>query len=505
MRLQLNTKILLGFAVAAGVLLLTAIISFLSIRQLAVQTRSVEHTYQVLQEAEQITSRVRESESQVRGYLLTADTAYLQNYAPSRRQVEEGFVRVSELIADNPAQIQRLDSMRVLVRQKYQNMQRLITPQRALTASSIRTILDTGRLSMRAIRGMFERIKAHELQLLALRNQQQSLYETIAPVTIIVSAVLAILITLWLFQKISGEIAANEQLRQTLALTNEETTRRIEIVERLAGQVLDGDYKVKIRDQEKDSLGNLANLLNRMTQRLDESFGALENRNKELDQFAYVASHDLKAPLRGVTTIVKWIEDELTTELSPQMRQYLDMMKGRLTRLEDLINGLLAYARIGRTEQKVEETNVGHLVNEVTEMVVPAEFKVDLPDTLPVFFTDRLSLQQVFTNLFSNAVKYHHQGAGTITVRCRENRQDYEFTVADDGPGIAPEYHEKIFLMFQTLRDRNTAESTGIGLSIVKKIIDEQKGSIRVRSETGQGATFIFTWPKLPADYQLVA
>ncbi|SHJ12111.1 His Kinase A (phospho-acceptor) domain-containing protein [Hymenobacter daecheongensis DSM 21074] len=500
MRLKLNTKILLGFAVAAAVLLLTSIVSYRSIRQLTVHTKMVEHTYQVLQAAEHLTSQVREAEWRVRGYLLTNDADYLQNYGSSRQKVEQSFRRLAQLTADNPAQIERLDSMQVLVLRQFANMQTLIRPRQALTPSSMRTILDTGRQTMRAINGLFERIKSNEMALLTERNRQQTLYETIAPITIIVSAVLAILITLWLFFKISRELTANEQLQAQLVLTNQETARRIEIVEHLAAQVLAGDYKVKIKDKEQDSLGNLAGLLNRMTQRLDESFGALENRNKELDQFAYVASHDLKAPLRGVMTIVKWIDDELSAEISPQLRQYLDMMKGRLARLEDLINGLLAYARIGRTGQKIEQVDVQQLVSEVTEMVVPAAFQVTIADPLPTLLTDRLSLQQVFTNLFSNAVKYHHLGTGTITVRCHEGKKDYEFTVADDGPGIAPEYHEKIFLMFQTLRDRHTAESTGIGLSIVKKIIDEQKGSMRVNSAVGQGAAFIFTWPKAAAN-----
>ncbi|TGE23314.1 sensor histidine kinase [Hymenobacter metallicola] len=497
MQLNLNTKILLGFAVAAGVLLLTAVASFLSIRQLAVQTRHVEHTYRVIQEAEQMTSRVRDAESRVRGFLLTADTSYLQTYNTSQREIEQSFERLDRMMADNPRQVVRLDSMRVLVRQKFNNMELLLKPNRAVTSSSAQTILDTGRQTMRAIYTMFEDIKQSELTLLAERNRQQNIYETITPITIIVSATLAILITLWLFQKISREISANEKLQQELAAINQATSQRIQIIENLANQVVQGDYKVKIKDKEKDSLGNLATSLNRMTQTLDDTFGALQNRNRELDQFAYVTSHDLKAPLRGVVTVVKWIEDELATELSEQMRQYLGMMKGRLARLEDLINGLLAYARIGRTEQKLEEVQVQQLVEEVRDMVVPPSFHLEIPTSLPLLVTDRLSLQQVFTNLLSNAVKYHHRGQGTIRVSCAEAKKEYEFTVADDGPGIAPEYHEKIFLIFQTLRDRNTAESTGIGLSIVKKILDEQKSTIRVVSEPGQGTAFIFTWPKV--------
>jgi signal transduction histidine kinase len=209
-----------------------------------------------------------------------------------------------------------------------------------------------------------------------------------------------------------------------------------------------------------------------------------------------VASHDLKAPLRGVTTIVKWIEEELDAELSPQLRTYMGQMKGRLARLEDLINGLLAYARVGRTAQTNTTVDVGQLLNEVAELVVPPDFTLTVGPDMPVLITNRLGLQQVFTNLLSNAVKYHHRGAGHLEVTCQDAGRFYEFRVQDDGPGIAPEYHQKIFLLFQTLRDRHTAESTGIGLSIVQKLVNENQGRIRIESAPGQGAGFIFTWPK---------
>ncbi|RYU81611.1 sensor histidine kinase [Hymenobacter persicinus] len=496
MRLKLNTKIILGFGIALTMLLATSLTAYYSIQKLAFYTRMVEHTYETLRASSQISQHTRDGQMYVRSYLLLNDTTYQSMYQRSVRDGQLAAAQLERLTADNGPQQLRLDTLNRLVREERQLLGTWL--QRPPSPTAARDLVQADRGRIEVLRRLIGRITREETMLLQQRNQGQAFYASVAPIAIVVSAILAIIIVLWLFFKISRELTANEQLQQELTLTNQDTARRIEIVEHLAAQVLDGDYTVKIKDKEKDSLGNLANLLNRMTQRLDESFGALENRNKELDQFAYVASHDLKAPLRGVTTIVKWIEDELATELSPQMHQYLDMMKGRLARLEDLINGLLAYARIGRTEQKTEEVDVRQLVSEVTDLVVPPDFKVELPDSLPTFFTDRLSLQQVFTNLFSNAVKYHHRGAGTITVRCQENRKDYEFTVADDGPGIAPAYHEKIFLMFQTLRDRNTAESTGIGLSIVKKIIDEQKGTMRVSSAEGQGAAFIFTWPKQP-------
>ncbi|OON67410.1 sensor histidine kinase [Hymenobacter sp. CRA2] len=497
MALQTKTKLYIGFAIAASVLLLTAVAGFISIRKLSQRTSWVEHSYQMMQQLKDVELRVKDARSGVRGYLLTNDSVYLDFYLSTRGQVKERFDEAKWLAQDNPAQTARLDTLETMINAQLRIFVELTRPQAGLTPSVVQTALDTDRQTMRAVEQLLRRARSAELALLAQRSGEQDLYETLTPAVLLFSAFIAVVVTLWLFWRVGIEITANDRLRAELAEANANMSQRIHIIEHLAEQVVQGDYTVKIRDKERDSLGNLATSLNRMTQTLDDTFGALEKRNRELDQFAYVASHDLKAPLRGVSTVVRWIEDELGHELSPKMQEYFGMMKGRLTRLEDLINGLLAYARVGRTQHKLEEVHVERLVHDVADLVVPPTFELRLPaDGLPTLTTDRLSLQQVFTNLLSNAVKYHHTGLGIITIGCRDLKKEYEFRVQDDGPGIAPEYHEKIFLMFQTLRDRHTAESTGIGLSIVKKIIDELRGQIRVESAAGQGAAFIFTWPK---------
>ncbi|WP_324672009.1 sensor histidine kinase [Hymenobacter sp. GOD-10R] len=494
MYLKLNTKIILGFSIALSMLLLTSLAAYFSIQQLSSSTRLVEHTYRVLQHTSDLRMQIRDAQSGVRGYLLTNDSSYLRHSEGYLPTALADYDSLRRLTADNPAQLQRLDTLRQIIDYEAKFLQhwRQVTP----SAEAAKGLLLSDRSTLERLRKIVLHIRADEESLLSHRSARQSFFEITTPITLIISAVLAIIIVLWLFIKISSELKANARLQVELAQVNEDTKRRIQIIESLADKVVQGDYTVRIRDKEQDSLGNLATSLNRMTQTLDSAFDALENRNKELDQFAYVASHDLKAPLRGVMTVVKWIEDELPHELSEQMRQYLGMMKGRLARLEDLINGILAYARIGRTQHQREQVDVKQLVEDISELIVPTDFVVHTPTNLPTFVTDRLSLEQVFTNLMSNAVKYHGSGSGKITISCTEQPTHYEFTVADDGPGIAPEYHEKIFLIFQTLRDRNTAESTGIGLSIVKKIIDEQQGSIRVESAPGEGAAFIFTWPK---------
>jgi len=495
MYVKLNTKIILGFGLALSVLLLTSLGAYKSIQQLSFYTRQVEHTNQVLQHTSDLRTKIRDAQTAVRGYLLLGDTTYLLPFNDGFQAATINFDSLQQLVRDNPEQQARLDTLRRMTSDERDFLARWT--RLAPSPFTARDLVRADQYNLNQLRAVLTRMRSSEEVLLRERMQNQDFYKNTTPVAIVVAAVLAIIIVLWLFTKISRELKANQRLQNALTRVNDDTARRIDIIEELAERVVQGDYTVKIRNEDQqDSLGNLAASLNRMTQTLEENFTALENRNKELDQFAYVAAHDLKAPLRGVTTVVKWIEDELTSELSPQMRQYLDMMKGRLSRLDDLINGLLAYARAGRASQAYTEVNVEQLVSSVAEMVVPAGFRVVCPDPLPIFLTDRLSLEQVFTNLMGNAVKYHHQPNGTITIGCRNLNRCYEFRVQDDGPGIAPEYHEKIFLIFQTLRDRHTAESTGIGLSIVKKIIDEQKGSIHVESEPGQGATFVFTWMK---------
>lgn len=232
--------------------------------------------------------------------------------------------------------------------------------------------------------------------------------------------------------------------------------------------------------------------------KLMEHSDSLEKVNKELDQFAYVVSHDLKAPLRAITNLSQWIEEDLGDNLPDEVKSNMSLLRGRVARMQSLIEGILSYSKVGRTEVKNESVDVEKLINDILSMVgVPESFKIIKETAFPVISADRVRLEQVFANLISNAIKYHDKSSGNIVLGCKKNINEYEFSVADDGPGIPEEYHEKIFVIFQTLEARDKKESTGVGLSIVKKIIEENGGSIRVESASGRGAKFVFTWPEL--------
>lgn len=252
-------------------------------------------------------------------------------------------------------------------------------------------------------------------------------------------------------------------------------------------QFLETEAKLKARADELD----------RLTRDLAETNEMLEDRNRELEQFAYVASHDLKAPLRAIANLSEWIEEDLSGRLPEENQQQLHLLRGRVHRMEALINGLLEYSRVGRVESPVERVSLSMLLDEVIDSIDPPDtFTITIPPDLPTLITKRLPLRQVFANLISNAVKHHDRPDGQVRIGVKDLGDRYEFSVADDGPGIAPEYHRKIFMIFQTLQARDVKESTGVGLSIVKRIVETEGGTIRLDSEEGAGTTFYFTWNK---------
>jgi PAS domain S-box-containing protein len=229
----------------------------------------------------------------------------------------------------------------------------------------------------------------------------------------------------------------------------------------------------------------------------DRLIAALERSNRDLDQFAYVASHDLKAPLRGITNLAQWIGDDLKDVMTEETRKQLRLLTGRVHRMEALINGILDYSQAGREREQPESVDVRALLAETIEMLSPAppaSIQVETP--MPLVHAVRVPLQQVFLNLMSNALKHSMRKDALVKVRCSEKSDGWEFSISDNGPGIAPEYHERIWGIFQTLRARDEVEGTGIGLSVVKKIVETHGGSVRVESAVGQGATFFFTWPQ---------
>jgi len=224
----------------------------------------------------------------------------------------------------------------------------------------------------------------------------------------------------------------------------------------------------------------------------------LEEKNKELEHFAYVVSHDLKAPLRGIYNLAHFIESDLKSNQLSEIPGYLKTLYGRAKRMDNLIEGILNYTKIGMVESNKEEIDLNKLVREIfNDLNTSEQFQLKLENRLPVVFGVSAMMQQLFANLIGNAIKFNDKTEGILEIDGVKVNGGYRFVVADNGPGISEEYHEKVFQVFQTLSARDTFESTGIGLSIVRKIIDELKGTVTIEANEPEGVRFVIFLPLL--------
>jgi Bacteriophytochrome (light-regulated signal transduction histidine kinase) len=246
----------------------------------------------------------------------------------------------------------------------------------------------------------------------------------------------------------------------------------------------------------RDELGALESKVNLFLSALQKSTGKLKAANQELQDFAYVVSHDLKAPLRGISTLAGWISTDHRDSLDEDGQEKLDLLIVRVRRMNDLIDGILKYSRVGRSREETIPVDCNALVAETVDLLAPGEkFTVAVQENLPTVTADRTKLGEVFQNLISNAIKYIDKPQGEIRVGCEPNGDGWKFHVADNGPGIDEKYHEKVFQIFQTLGPKDTPGSTGVGLAVVKKIVEQMGGEIWIESVAGEGSTFYFTIP----------
>jgi PAS domain S-box-containing protein len=232
---------------------------------------------------------------------------------------------------------------------------------------------------------------------------------------------------------------------------------------------------------------------------LEAKQAELLRSNKDLEQFAYVASHDLKAPLRAIELLVQWIVEGLAGYDVNSVQENLALLGKRTTRLNRLLDDLLAYSRAGRKVGAHRVADTHALVLDIVQMLnPPATIAVSIDGQLPKYKTYSAPLEQVLRNLISNAVKHHPGPEGRIVVSCKEEGDRYVYTIEDDGEGIPQQYAERVFEMFQTLKPRDQVEGSGMGLAIVNRIVQWQGGRVWFEpAPSGRGTVFKFQWKKV--------
>jgi signal transduction histidine kinase len=234
-----------------------------------------------------------------------------------------------------------------------------------------------------------------------------------------------------------------------------------------------------------------------LEQRVQRRTAQLKATNDELKNFAYIVSHDLKAPLRGITQVANWLAQDYAEVVDSKGQKMLDLLSDRVKRMRGLIDGVLRYSRAGHAEEEQESLDLSLLLGEIVDSLAPPDhIAFDIQPELPTIVADRTVIIQIFQNLLSNAIKFIDKPQGRIRIGCDDESKHWRFSVADNGTGVEPRNQDRVFHIFQTYPSQSPSESTGIGLAIVKKLVESYHGKIWLESTVGEGTTFFFTLPK---------
>ena len=345
-------------------------------------------------------------------------------------------------------------------------------------------------------------------------------------VALVLSAIAAYVISSRLQRIISGPILALAKVARDVSEKRDYSTRASKQNNDEVGLLIDsfnemleqiqqrdselvkakGELEVRVQERTSELTASNEHLKDEISERekaehkQTELLRELESANQELKDFAYIASHDLKAPLRAIKTLADWISTDYADKIDADGQEQLKLLKQRVDRMHNLIDGILQYSRVGRVREKNVNVQLDKLLPEIIDILAPpANIKITVETELPTIKCEETRITQVFQNLLSNAVKYMDKPDGSIRVGCSEEGEFWKFSVADNGPGIEKQHWERIFKIFQTLAPRDEFESTGIGLTVVKKIVEIYGGRIWLDSEFGKGTTFFFTFPKAGA------
>lgn len=480
---------LVALLAIAAVTLVMAVMFFAVESEREAATLEGRRAREVSAAVQSLLQALTDVETSQRGYLLTNEQRYLDLYLSTRDAVPARLDDLARIVGDEA----RLAHVRELAGDKLSELEETVTLARDGQHDAAMAIVasDRGIDVMDEIRDVSAELMAvAEARRTAAQERRDaiSLWTQIG----VISSLLAVaLLVLLVWSGIRHDIEQMDEQARVIQGQARELAIKSEGLERIASSL----------EEQNEALAKSNRDLEVASRQRIRAMTDLERRNRDLDQFAYVTSHDLKAPLRAISNLATWIDEDLPQGSSADTRDNLKLLRQRAARMESLIEGILTYSRAGRAgaQQKPlpKMATMGELFEEVRSFVgVPATLcdveggaDVEVP-------SGALELFQTLGNLVSNAVKHAGEGKTVHLSARRADADTLEIAVRDEGPGIDPRYHDRIFEIFQTLQPRDKVESTGIGLAIVKKLVTGAGGRVWVESEVGRGATFRFTWPK---------
>jgi signal transduction histidine kinase len=467
---QFKSKIAAGFGIGLAILIFVGVLSFRGMIQDGEDRTWVTHTHLVLEKLDAVLTDLLDAETGQRGYIITGEDTYLEPYNDARQHVHQDVADLRALTSDNPIQQRAMDRLEPLVETMLSALQERIEIRRqnGLVAAAEEVRRGSVKLHMDEIRNVFGEMRQEENGLLKTRSTEADASSRTTKIVIVTGEALAIA-----FLCLAGIIAAQEIRQRTTA---EEEVRQL-------------NTGLERRVAER-------------TAELDAQAKDLARSNAELQQFAYVASHDLQEPLRMVASFTQLLAKRYNDKLDDDARDFIKFAVDGATRMQTLISDLLTYSRVGTHANSFAATDSEAIFNRVMESLkfaIEENSAVISHDPLPVVMADPQQLGQLFQNLLTNAIKFRGEAPPSIKISAEKIKADWKISVVDHGIGISQEHADRIFVIFQRLHTKTEYPGTGIGLAICKKIVERHGGRIWIEPTPGGGSTFCFTIPAAPA------
>lgn len=451
---------------ALAILVFIGVLSYRSILRSREDVKWVTHTYQVLEKIDGVMAAITDAETGQRGFLVTGDESYLQPYNDAFERAQQGESELRELTSDNPVQGHNLDRLEPLVAAKFAELRVPIEVRRrnGFDAASQEVGKGTGKLAMDQIRAVIADMTQEEHRLLVWRTKEADASTRWTEWVILIGNTFGFLFLflagLVIYQEMAHRRRAEDEIRD-----------------------LNADLEIRIADR---------------TAELSERAKDLARSNPELQQFAYVASHDLQEPLRMVASFTQLLAKRYNDKLGDDAREFIHYAVDGATRLQTLISDLLSYSRVGTHAKTLQLTQCDALLNRVLnslKLAIQDTGATITRDPLPVVMADEGQLGQLLQNLLTNAMKFRGEKPTQVHISAARDGALWRISVRDNGIGIPAEHAERIWVIFQRLHTKAEYPGTGIGLAICKKISERHGGNIWVEPSPGGGSTFCFTIP----------
>ncbi len=461
-----KSKTIAGFGTAVIIMALVCVVSYRSMVRSSVDRQWVTHTHQVIEKLDAVQGNITDAETGQRGYLLTGEQPYLDPYKSALDHVHENLRELRELTSDNPVRQRALDLLNPVIAQKLRELQERIDERnRTGLAAAIEGVREgSGIQDMQEIRLRIAQMRAEESGLLSRRMQDSEASARMTRAVIVIGDALGLLFLCLAGIVVRGEIEQRRRAEESVRELNAGLERRV--AER--------------------------------TSELAERAQDLTRSNSELQQFAYVASHDLQEPLRMVASFTQLLAKRYREKLDDDARDFINYAVDGATRMQTLISDLLTYSRVGTQGKALEPTSCDEVLDRVLRNL---KFAIEesgakvTREPLPVVMADAQQLGQLFQNLISNAIKFHGDAPSRVGISAESSGNNWTISVRDNGIGISPDHADRIFIIFQRLHTRTEYSGTGIGLAVCKKVAERHGGRIWVESAPEGGAVFRFTIP----------